>query len=98
MFATCPRIIVQYPNRRFYDTTDHRYATLEDLRQLVLQGMGFVILDEATGADLTCSVLLNVLAENESSIPETVLSRSLLLGVIRAQSFPGLPADRALQS
>jgi len=35
-----PRTIQKYPNRRMYDTTQHRYVTLEEIRQFVLNREG----------------------------------------------------------
>jgi len=59
------RIIKKYPNRRLYDTEISRYITLEDVRQLVLDGVDFVVKDVKTDEDLTRSILLQIIAEQE---------------------------------
>jgi len=47
------RIIKKYPNRRLYDTEISSYITLEEVRQLVLDGEDFEVRDAKTGDDLT---------------------------------------------
>jgi len=59
------RIIKKYPNRRLYDTEISRYITLEEVRQLVLQGVKFRVLDKRNKEDITRSILLQVIAEQE---------------------------------
>lgn len=59
------RIIKKYPNRRLYDTEISRYITLEDVRQLVLDGVDFCVKDVKTDEDLTRSILLQIIAEQE---------------------------------
>ncbi len=52
------RIIKKYPNRRLYDTELSRYVTLSDVRELVMQGMEFKVVDTATAMilrDPSCS-------------------------------------------
>ena len=60
------RILKKYPNRRIYDTHDSVYIKLDDVRKMVVQGTDFKVLDSKTGADLTRSVLLQLIAEQES--------------------------------
>ena len=59
------RIIKKYPNRRLYDTQDSKYITLEDVKKLVLDGQEFVIKDVKTEEDLTRSILLQIITEQE---------------------------------
>ena len=59
------RIIKKYPNRRLYDTEISRYITLEDVRNLVLQGVDFCVKDVKTDEDLTRSILLQIISEQE---------------------------------
>ncbi|MHB1617996.1 MAG: polyhydroxyalkanoate synthesis regulator DNA-binding domain-containing protein, partial [Metallibacterium sp.] len=63
--ATSNRIIKKYPNRRLYDTEISSYITLEEVRQLVLDGEIFEVRDAKTNDDLTRSVLLQIIAEHE---------------------------------
>lgn len=76
------RIIKKYPNRRLYDTEISSYITLEEVRQLVLEGEKFEIHDAKSGEDLTRSVLLQIISENESS-GQPMLSVPLLTQIIR---------------
>lgn len=59
------RVIKKYPNRRLYDTDISRYITLEEIRQLVLQGVRFRVEDKTTSDDITRSILLQVISEQE---------------------------------
>ena len=79
------RIVNKYPNRRLYDTQESRYITLNDVRQLVLDGTEFEILDKQTGEDITRSALLQVIAEQERG-QESVMSEDFLAQVIRSCS------------
>ena len=60
-----PRIIKKYANRRLYDTVEKKYVNLSEVRQLVLDGVEFVVTDVTTGDDLTRQILLQVIAEQE---------------------------------
>jgi len=78
-----PRVIKKYPNRRLYDTIESRYITLADVRRLVLERIEFVVFDKKNSVDITRSILLQVIAEQEH-LPEPVLSQDFMVGVIRA--------------
>jgi polyhydroxyalkanoate synthesis repressor PhaR len=60
------RVIKKYPNRRLYDTTTSCYITLADVKQLVLDGIDIAIQDAKTNEDLTRSVLLQIILEEEA--------------------------------
>jgi polyhydroxyalkanoate synthesis repressor PhaR len=79
---TEPRIIKKYPNRRLYDTADSRYITLSDICQLVMDREGFEVIDQKSGDNLTCGILLQVMAEQVNS-GRTVVSRDMLTQMIR---------------
>lgn len=59
------RLIKKYPNRRLYDTETSAYITLADVRQLVLDNQGFQVVDAKSGDDLTRSILLQIILEEE---------------------------------
>ena len=59
------RIIKKYPNRRLYDTEISRYITLEDVKRLVIEGVDFCVKDVKSDEDLTRSILLQIIAEQE---------------------------------
>lgn len=60
------RIIKKYPNRRIYDTSTSKYIKIEDIRDMIVDGVDFVVLDSKTDADITRSVLLQLIIEQES--------------------------------
>jgi polyhydroxyalkanoate synthesis repressor PhaR len=78
-----PRVIKKYPNRRLYDTVESRYITLADVRRLVVERIDFVVVDKKNNADITRSILLQVIAEQEH-LAEPILSQEFMVGVIRA--------------
>jgi len=76
------RLIKKYPNRRLYDTRTSAYITLADVKQLVLEHADFKVVDAKGGADLTRSILLQIILEEESGgLP--MFSATLLAQIIR---------------
>jgi polyhydroxyalkanoate synthesis repressor PhaR len=61
-----PRIIKKYPNRRLYDTANSGYITLVDVKQMVLENLDFHVIDAKTGNDLTRTILLQIILEEEA--------------------------------
>jgi polyhydroxyalkanoate synthesis repressor PhaR len=78
-----PRIIKKYPNRRLYDTEESRYITLGDIRRLVVEKIDFVVLEKKTGKDITRSIMLQVISEQEQA-GEPIMSRDFLSQIIRS--------------
>ena len=77
-----PRIIKKYPNRRLYDTETSTYITLAEVKDLVLQYKEFQVQDAKTGEDLTRSILLQIILEEESGgVP--MFSTDMLANIIR---------------
>lgn len=64
--AETRRLIKKYPNRRLYDTQTSAYITLADVKALVLSGADFAVVDAKTNEDLTRSILLQIILEEES--------------------------------
>jgi polyhydroxyalkanoate synthesis repressor PhaR len=77
------RTIKKYPNRRLYDTVESRYITLSDIRRLVIERIDFVVIDKKSQEDITRSILLQVIAEQEHGV-EPLMSRDFLSQVIRS--------------
>jgi polyhydroxyalkanoate synthesis repressor PhaR len=99
--AQTKRTIKKYPNRRLYDTEISSYITLEEVRQLVLDNEDFEVRDAKSGEDLTRSVLLQIISENEGD-GQPMLSPQLLSQIIRfygdsLQGFMGPYLERSLQ-
>lgn len=76
------RVIKKYPNRRLYDTHTSSYITLADVKELVMGYEEFVVVDAKTNDDLTRSILLQIILEEESGgVP--IFSSELLSHMIR---------------
>ena len=86
------RLIRKYSNRRLYDTAASRHVTLADLRQLVIAGEKIKVVDDKSGEDLTRSVLLQIICEQEQ-FGSPVLGSELLEMIIR---FYGRPMQALL--
>ena len=71
------RIIKKYPNRRLYDTSESKYVTLSDVRELVLSGISFCVIDKKSGEDITRSILLQIIIEQEE-VGEPMFSADVL--------------------
>ena len=94
------RIIKKYANRRLYDTEESRYVALEDIRQLVMDGRSFRVVDAQGGADITRGVLLQIIAEQEEK-GQPILSTRLLEQLIRyygdnLQAFVGAYLEKSM--
>jgi len=77
-----PRIIKKYPNRRLYDTETSTYITLAEVKELVLGYKDFQVQDAKTGDDLTRSILLQIILEEESGgVP--MFTQDMLANIIR---------------
>ena len=86
-----PRIIKKYPNRRLYDTETSSYITLAEVKALVLGYKEFQVQDAKSGEDLTRSILLQIILEEESGgVP--MFSQDMLANIIRyyGHSMQGL--------
>jgi polyhydroxyalkanoate synthesis repressor PhaR len=96
------RVIKKYPNRRLYDTDSSSYITLAEVKQLVLDAKPFVVRDAKTHEDITRSILLQIILEEESGgVP--MLSETVLANIIRfyghaMQGFVGDYLEKNVQS
>ena len=76
------RVIKKYPNRRLYDTATSSYITLADVKKLVLENVDFKVIDAKTGDDLTRSILLQIIIDEEAGgVP--MFSSDMLSQIIR---------------
>ncbi|OCC24539.1 polyhydroxyalkanoate synthesis repressor PhaR [Croceicoccus estronivorus] len=62
-----PVIIKKYANRRLYNTSSSSYITLDDLSKMTREGVDFQVLDAKTGADITHSILTQIIMEEEAN-------------------------------
>ena len=76
------RVLKKYLNRRLYDTQSSSYITLADVKQMVMEGDAFVVRDAKSGEDLTRSILLQIILEEETGgVP--IFSTQMLSQIIR---------------
>lgn len=80
--AQQPRTIKKYPNRRLYDTETSSYITLADVKKLVLDQVEFKVEDAKTHEDLTRSILLQIILEEETA-GAPMFSSDMLSQIIR---------------
>ena len=71
------RVLKKYPNRRLYDTETSSYITLADVKKMVMAGQTFVVRDAKTADDLTRSILLQIILEEETGGVPMFSSQSL---------------------
>ena len=96
------RLIKKYPNRRLYDTMASAYVTLTEVKQLVIASQLLKVVDAKTGEDLTRSILLQIILEEEAAgVP--LFSEQALANIIRfyghaSQSYMGSMLDSQLNA
>lgn len=76
------RVIKKYPNRRLYDTDTSSYITLAEVKRLVMDSEPFMVFDVKTGEDLTRSILLQIILEEEAN-GSPMFTAPVLASVIR---------------
>ena len=100
--ASGPRVLKKYPNRRLYDTRTSSYITLADVKRMVLGGEHFEVRDAKTADDLTRSILLQIILEEETDgVP--IFSTQMLAQLIRfyghaMQGMMGAYLEKNLQT
>lgn len=80
--AQQPRLIKKYPNRRLYDTETSAYITLGDVKKLVLENVDFKVEEAKSKEDLTRSILLQIILEEETA-GAPMFSSDMLSQIIR---------------
>ena len=96
------RVIKKYPNRRLYDTDTSTYITLSEVRQLVMDNEPFAVCDAKTGEDLTRSILLQIILEQEAN-GSPMFTAPVLSNIIRfyghtMQGFMGGYLEKNMQT
>ena len=77
------RELKKYPNRRLYDLTESHYVTVEDVRRMILAGDSIKVVDSKDGSDITRTILLQILSEQEAEGHEPVLTNRAIEQIIR---------------
>ncbi|HKI73069.1 MAG TPA: polyhydroxyalkanoate synthesis repressor PhaR [Pseudomonadales bacterium] len=78
----------KYPNRRLYDIQESKYVTVEDIRLIILTGETISVTDSKSGKDITRTVLLQILAEQEGEGHEPILTNRVLEQLVRFYGAP----------
>ena len=96
------RVIKKYPNRRLYDTDTSSYITLAEIKQLVMNSETFVVRDAKSGEDLTRSILLQIILEEEAN-GSPMFTAPVLSNIIRfyghtMQGFMGGYLEKNMQA
>jgi polyhydroxyalkanoate synthesis repressor PhaR len=96
------RVIKKYPNRRLYDTSSSAYITLAEVKQLVMDREAFVVRDAKTSEDLTRSILLQIILEEEAN-GSPMFTPEVLANIIRfyghaMQGFMGGYLEKSMQT
>jgi polyhydroxyalkanoate synthesis repressor PhaR len=96
------RIIKKYPNRRLYDTDTSTYITLAEVKHLVMASEPFVVRDAKSGDDLTRSILLQIILEEEAG-GAPMFTEAVLANIIRfygnaMQGFMGSYLENNVQA
>lgn len=76
-------VIKKYPNRRLYDSSQSKYVNLDFIKTLINERTEFKIVDSKTEADITKSVLLQIISESEANEQQSLLTDVLLKQLIR---------------
>ena len=96
------RVIKKYPNRRLYDTDTSTYITLAEVKRLVMKNEPFVVRDAKTNDDLTRSMLLQIILEEEAGgapmFTEAVLGNIIRFYGHAMQGFVGSYLEKNVQS
>jgi len=78
------RTIKKYPNRRLYDTHESAYITLEGVRTMVCNSDSFKVVDSRSGEDITRTILLQIICEQETGSNTPCFNNSFLTQLIRS--------------
>jgi polyhydroxyalkanoate synthesis repressor PhaR len=95
-----PKVVIKkYENRRLYDTTNSRYVNLEEVADMLRQGIDVQAIDVATGEDITRLILTQIIVEGakerDSGLPLDIL-RQMVVATGRAGQEALLRNTRAM--
>jgi polyhydroxyalkanoate synthesis repressor PhaR len=96
------RLIKKYPNRRLYDTQSSSYITLSDVKSMVIDNQPVSVVDAKSEQDLTRSILLQIILEEEAG-GQPLFTEAMLEQMIRfyghaMQSIMGSYMEKSVQA
>ncbi|HEY6332311.1 MAG TPA: polyhydroxyalkanoate synthesis repressor PhaR, partial [Blastocatellia bacterium] len=77
-------LIKRYGNRRLYNTETSSYINYQELAELIRAGNDVRVIDSKTGDDVTKSILIQLILEEEKS-KNSLLPERFLFQLIRSQ-------------
>ncbi len=98
-----PKVIKRYTNRKLYDTVESRYVTLDEIAEMIKQGVEVKIVDNRSKEDLTSVTLAQIIFEEEkkkNQMPLAVLREIIrrpgetLTGFIQKEVTPRVASIR----
>ena len=97
-------IVKKYANRRLYDTGRSSYVTLDDLAEMIREGIDFKVVDAKTEKDLTQSVLTQIIVEQEAKedtpnlLPQNFLKEIIKFYGGNMEAFVPTYLEQAMQN
>jgi polyhydroxyalkanoate synthesis repressor PhaR len=82
------KVLKKYANRKIYDSSESCYVTMSDIRNMVKERQTIKIVDSTTGEDITRSILLLILSDQENSSGTVMLTNTVLESLIRMYDDP----------
>ena len=96
------RVIKKYPNRKFYDTWNSSYVTLEDIANMVKRGYDIKVIDNKSGEDITPIILSQLFFEEgkkrKATLPINVLKKLIMGGEDSITQFFSRLTQSSIQS
>lgn len=78
--------IKRYPNRKFYDTEEKCYITLDDISERIREGREVQVIDQGTGEEITSVILTQIILEREKK-QSGFIPRSILTSLVQAGGY-----------
>lgn len=81
----CPegtRVIVRYPNRKFYDTQTSSYVTMTQMQAMVTQGDKLHVYARDKGRCITTQALCQIIAQASRS--GASINKDALVGILKS--------------
>gem|GEM_PF-3249555 len=74
---TMERIIKKYDNRKLYDTSQSKYVSLRELKEVIRKGETVTIVEQKSGRDITSEVLTKAILEDTQDERDTITPGTL---------------------
>lgn len=78
----------KYPNRRLYDVERSCYVNIDDIKKHVLAFVEIEVMDVKTHEDITTSILLQILNQQDARDSNKIITAQTLANLIRLYEHP----------